>query len=103
MPEALLNNASPPRMLQDKSREIDGPRKKDIAICPTDDDSIAPQTKKPQTQSFDYIWRTGLAGGLAGSSVYTHFASVPTQLLTNDKGQNSSCALGSSQNPLSSP
>jgi hypothetical protein len=44
---------------------------KDLAICPTDDDeAIAPKTKKPHKQSFDYIWRTGVAGGLAGSAVY---------------------------------
>lgn len=60
-------------MLKDKSREMDVAEarggKKDLAICPTDDDAIAPKTKKPHKQSWDYIWRTGVAGGLAGSAV----------------------------------
>jgi hypothetical protein len=73
MPSALLSNASPPAMLKDKSREMEASetRKKELAICPTDDDAIAPKAKKPHKQSFDYIWRTGLAGGLAGSAVCT--------------------------------
>ncbi|KAL2070221.1 hypothetical protein VTL71DRAFT_13247 [Oculimacula yallundae] len=80
MPSALINDASPPAMLKDKSREIGmnmeagtgaGARKGDLAICPTDDDTIAPKTKKPHKQSFDYIWRTGVAGGLAGSAAKT--------------------------------
>lgn len=69
MPSALFNNVSPPAMLQDKSREMDGAHKKEPAICPTDDDTIALKARKPQKQSFDYIWKTGVAGGLAGSAV----------------------------------
>jgi solute carrier family 25 protein 16 len=70
MPSAFLKDASPPALLADKPREMDEARKKQLAICPTDDDTIAPKTKKPHKQSFDYIWRTGLAGGLAGSAVH---------------------------------
>ena len=71
MPSALFSNASPPAMLKDKSREMDVSKsqKQELAICPTDDDTIAPKAKKPHKQSLDYIWRTGLAGGLAGSAV----------------------------------
>jgi solute carrier family 25 (mitochondrial carrier protein), member 16 len=69
MPSALFNNVSPPTMLQDKSREMDDARKKEPAICPTDDDTIAPKARKPHKQSFDYVWRTGVAGGLAGCAV----------------------------------
>ena len=69
MPSAFLKDASPPALLADKSREMDEARKKQLAICPTDDDTIAPKAKKPHKQSFDYIWRTGVAGGLAGSAV----------------------------------
>lgn len=68
MPSALLDNVSPPTRLKDKSREMDE-RKKEPAICPTDDDTIAPKKRKPHKQSWDYIWRTGLAGGMAGSAV----------------------------------
>ncbi|PBP21907.1 hypothetical protein BUE80_DR007323 [Diplocarpon rosae] len=72
MPSALLNNASPPAMLKEKSREMDVEvRKKGLALCPTDDDAIARETKKPHKQSLDYIWRTGVAGGLAGSAAKT--------------------------------
>jgi solute carrier family 25 protein 16 len=69
MPSAFLKDASPSAMLADKSREMGEARKKELAICPTDDDAVAPKTKKPHKQSFDYIWRTGVAGGLAGSAV----------------------------------
>jgi solute carrier family 25 protein 16 len=71
MPAALLNNASPSAMLMDKSREMDAvaAERRKLAICPTDDDTIAPKTKKPNKQSLDYVWRSGLAGGLAGSAV----------------------------------
>lgn len=71
MPSALFDNASPPAMLQTKSREMEEAHRKVPAICPTDDDTIAPEEKKPSKQSFDYIWRTGVAGGLAGSAVCT--------------------------------
>lgn len=71
MPTALLNNASPPVMLKDKSRVMDAATAEHgkLSICPTVDDTVAPTSKKPHKQSFDYIWRTGLAGGLAGSAV----------------------------------
>jgi solute carrier family 25 protein 16 len=71
MPAALLNNASPPAMLTDKSREMDAAaaERKKLAICPTDDDTIAPKSKKTHKQSFEYIWKSGVAGGLAGSAV----------------------------------
>ena len=74
MPAALFNNASPPAMLMDKSREMEAAaaKRREIAICPTDDDTVAPKSKKTHhKQSLDYIWRTGLAGGLAGSAVCT--------------------------------
>jgi len=41
-------------------------RKKDVAVCQTDDDAITPKRQKPKKQSFDYVWRSGVAGGLAG-------------------------------------
>ena len=68
MPSALLKDASS-AMLQDQPREMDNladHRKKDPGASY---DEIASGKKKPHKQSFDYIWRTGLAGGLAGSAV----------------------------------
>ena len=72
MPLALGNNAAPPTMLHNKPREIsldEATRGREVAICPTDDDTIAPESKKRDKQSVDYLWRSGLAGGLAGCSV----------------------------------
>lgn len=76
MPAVLLNNASPTAMPKDKPREMDLPAhssssRQDPAICPTDDEVISSRGKKPHKQSFDYIWRTGLAGGMAGSAAKT--------------------------------
>ena len=43
------------------------------AVCPTDDDTIAPRragdSKKVDKRSLDYILRSGLAGGMAGCAV----------------------------------
>jgi solute carrier family 25 protein 16 len=78
MPSAFLKNASPSALLADKSREMDEARKKQLAICPTDDDTIAPKMKKPHKQSFDYIWRTGVAGGMAGSAVRSPDPNIPS-------------------------
>ena len=83
MPSAFLKDASPPALLADKSREMDEARKKQLAICPTDDDTIAPKAKKPHKQSFDYIWRTGVAGGLAGSAVRSYPLQFNTQTLAD--------------------
>ncbi|KAK2053854.1 mitochondrial carrier [Colletotrichum caudatum] len=38
-------------------------------VCPTDDDETVATRK--QTRTFDYIWRSGVAGGLAGCAAKT--------------------------------
>ncbi|KXH68356.1 hypothetical protein CSAL01_11031 [Colletotrichum salicis] len=38
-------------------------------VCPTDDDETVAVRK--QTRTFDYIWRSGVAGGLAGCAAKT--------------------------------
>ena len=77
MPSAFLKDASTPSLLPDKPREMDEARQKKLAICPTDDDDvIAPKTKKPHKQSFDYIWKSGVAGGVAASAVH----SLPSEI-----------------------
>lgn len=39
-------------------------------LCPADDDAVSTFVKtKKDKHSFDYVWRTGLAGGLAGCAV----------------------------------
>ena len=70
MPSALLKDASS-AILQDQSREMDtsaGEHRKN-ATEGRRYDEVASERKKPHKQSFDYIWRTGLAGGLAGCAV----------------------------------
>jgi solute carrier family 25 protein 16 len=85
MPSAIINNAPRPSILKDESRKMDEVRQtrpaiyptddeavelqKKLASCSTDNDSISREKKKPHKQSFEYIWRTGVAGGLAGSAV----------------------------------
>lgn len=41
--------------------------KKDPAVCPTDDEALTPRTQS--TRSWDYVWRSGVAGGMAGCAV----------------------------------
>jgi len=42
-------------------------RQKEAPICPTDDEAAIPQRKSAKDKrSLDYIWRSGVAGGLAG-------------------------------------
>jgi solute carrier family 25 protein 16 len=74
---AVISNASPSASgYKPREIEMDGGvrrREPEPAICPTDDDVIA---KKPHKQSFDYIWRTGLAGGVAASAVCPSFPTI---------------------------
>lgn len=48
-----------------------GQPKKDVPVCPTDDEAIVPRrkTKNTSRQSWDYVWKSGVAGGLAGCAV----------------------------------
>jgi solute carrier family 25 protein 16 len=90
MPAALINNASPSASGY-KPREIEmdrGVRRRESepVICPTDEDAIA---KKPHKQSFDYIWRTGFAGGVAASAVCSpQFPHTPSSLSNMNLKQN---------------
>ena len=77
MPSALLQNApaASPTMLKDKPREtremggIPNYETKKPTLGHSDNEMAVTAGKKPHKQSLDYIWRTGLAGGLAGSAV----------------------------------
>lgn len=48
-----------------------GRMKKTPAICPTDDDAIVPSRPKTQLdkKSWEYLIKSGVAGGLAGCAV----------------------------------
>ncbi|KAK0715766.1 mitochondrial carrier domain-containing protein [Lasiosphaeris hirsuta] len=41
------------------------------AVCPTDDEAAVPHNKTDNKRSLDYVWRTGVAGGLAGCMAKT--------------------------------
>jgi solute carrier family 25 protein 16 len=66
----LLSHASEtettnkPRQMNDVAK-----RRSDPVLCPTDGNAIAPKRKAPEKRSLDYVWRSGLAGGLAGCAV----------------------------------
>ncbi|KAL3426883.1 mitochondrial carrier protein [Phlyctema vagabunda] len=78
MPPAFIEHASPTAKRKDtvdKSREMDVERRqKHAAVCPTDDEAVALKGSKPHKQSWDYIWRTGVAGGMAGCAAKTAVA-----------------------------
>lgn len=40
--------------------------RKEPAVCPTDSEAITPRAK---TRTWDYVWRSGVSGGLAGCAV----------------------------------
>lgn len=75
MPSALIDNVRPSAILKDKSRAMDADvrkSRKEPALCPTDQETITPKAKKYHKQSLEYVWRSGLAGGLAGCAVCAH-------------------------------
>ena len=68
---ALLSYASE-SATKDKPRQMDDVAKKrrsDPALYPTDGDAIAPKKRAPEKRSLEYVWRSGLAGGMAGCAV----------------------------------
>ncbi|KAK3379934.1 putative mitochondrial carrier protein [Lasiosphaeria ovina] len=76
MPSAPMSHASMP-LPPHQSRAVDdapnpqGPpgsrSRRDPAICPTDDEAAVTREKTNQNKrSFDYVWKSGVAGGLAG-------------------------------------
>lgn len=44
---------------------------KDPAVCPTDDEAQVPRKPPKNKRSLDYVWRSGVAGGLAGCAAKT--------------------------------
>ena len=68
---AAADLASVTEIARDKAQQhtvaVKAP-KKEPPVCPTDDETIAPKAK---TRSWDYVWRSGVAGGVAGCAVST--------------------------------
>ncbi|KAK4039020.1 mitochondrial carrier domain-containing protein [Parachaetomium inaequale] len=44
---------------------------KEPAVCPTDDEAQVPRNAPKDKRSLDYVWRSGVAGGLAGCAAKT--------------------------------
>ncbi|KAK4251537.1 mitochondrial carrier domain-containing protein [Corynascus novoguineensis] len=59
-----------PRDVADVSRAPVAPRK-EPAVCPTDDEAQIPRKTAKDKRSFDYLWRSGVAGGMAGCAAKT--------------------------------
>jgi solute carrier family 25 (mitochondrial carrier protein), member 16 len=74
MPPAFWDDAAE-SAAKDKPRQMDAAQRKrrtEPALCPTDDDAITLKRQMPQKQSLEYVWRSGLAGGMAGCAVRRH-------------------------------
>lgn len=83
MPPALISHASMPGSASNEPREVAAdafrlgariPKEKgEVTVCPTDDEAAVPRPKKDsdsqKKRSLDYVWRSGVAGGLAGCAV----------------------------------
>ncbi|KAL0944418.1 mitochondrial carrier protein [Colletotrichum truncatum] len=67
MSSALMEHASMSEVAPNKQRSK--PETKIPPVCPTDDDDTAKLRK--QTRTLDYVWRSGVAGGLAGCAAKT--------------------------------
>ena len=71
MPAALVDHASTSDVRG--AREMDGGRGSEFydeeTDLPSDGQVVAELSSMPNKQSLDYIWRSGLAGGLAGCAV----------------------------------
>ncbi|QPG95028.1 hypothetical protein C2857_007520 [Epichloe festucae Fl1] len=78
---ALADHASMTEIARDKVRQHVGvataagttfpKQRKDPAVCPTDEEAITPKNK---TRSWNYVWRSGVAGGVAGCAAKTMVA-----------------------------
>lgn len=76
MPSALMSHASemPEQTIQRSvaaQHVMKSKKNKPPALCPTDDDAVVPKRKVKHKQSWDYVWRSGVAGGLAGCAAKT--------------------------------
>lgn len=73
MRSALADDASMSALSHHQPRkDTDAPARRlakdTVPVCPTDAEAVVPR-KKVDKQSFDYLWRSGTAGGIAGCAV----------------------------------
>lgn len=70
--EATLGHAQMSQHARDtdtrQQRHADSSKRKESSVSPTDGENTTPKSK---TQTFDYIWRSGVAGGVAGCAAKT--------------------------------
>ncbi|KAL7946474.1 mitochondrial carrier [Trichoderma barbatum] len=82
MPSAYAEPGSMADIARDKARHhgaavvggaapTPAPRRKESAISPVNDEAVASRAK---TRTWDYIWRSGVAGGIAGCAAKTTVA-----------------------------
>ncbi|KAK3353064.1 mitochondrial carrier domain-containing protein [Lasiosphaeria hispida] len=74
--QALISHASMSAVSPHESRQVaDAQRsargQQNPAVCPTDNEAAVPRNKSDNKRSLDYVWRTGVAGGLAGCAAKT--------------------------------
>ncbi|RFU74485.1 mitochondrial carrier leu5 [Trichoderma arundinaceum] len=80
MPSAYADHGSMADIARDKARQhgaavvgatTPAPRRKEAAVSTADDEALASRAK---TRSWDYVWRSGVAGGVAGCVAKTTVA-----------------------------
>lgn len=78
MPPALMRHASVPGVTtpsHQQREDTDVPHaavapRTEPPVCPTDDEARVPRAKAfKDKRSLEYVWRSGVAGGLAGCAV----------------------------------
>ncbi|KAH6610566.1 mitochondrial carrier leu5 [Trichoderma cornu-damae] len=82
MPSAYADHGSMADIARDKARQhgvavvggtaaASAPRRKEATISTADDEALTPRAR---TRSWDYVWRSGVAGGVAGCVAKTTVA-----------------------------
>jgi solute carrier family 25 protein 16 len=83
----IAQHSDQPRQAGDALRVdgvvVEGRRtgRQEPAICPTDGEAVVPR-KKLEKRSFDYLWRSAVAGGLAGCAVSSPLSPPARTVLT---------------------
>jgi solute carrier family 25 protein 16 len=68
-----------PREAADASRAAVTPKREPPPVCPTDDEAKVPRKVITDKRSFEYVWKSGVAGGFAGCAVgFTLFGATTT-------------------------
>jgi hypothetical protein len=72
-----LPSQQPREAAADASRVAVTPRRATPPVCPTDDEAKVPRKAITDKRSFEYVWKSGVAGGFAGCAVgFTLFGAI---------------------------